>query len=92
MQQSLGVFLTHENTRIIPSGSYDRLGLRASLGMPPIGESLSYIELVYLCQTFNISTLEKIAYFMQHSFKWNNTIYVYEINQSGHLCCICVKK
>ena len=84
--------LQRVNTQIIPPGSYDSLGLRRSLGMPPIGESLSYEELVGLCCAFNISTLEKIAYFMQHSFKWNNAIYVFEINQTGHVCCICVKK
>ena len=91
MQQSLRSLLAQENVRVIPPGSYDPLGLRANLNMPPIGETLSYMELLSLYQAYNITSLEKMAYFAAHSFKWNHSIYVYEINYAGHICCICVK-
>ena len=88
MQQSLEVF----PTLVIPSGSYDRLGLRASLGMPPIGELVPYSELAEISYIFNIVSIEKMAYLTYHSFKWNNSIYFYEIDQHRNICCICVKK
>ena len=88
MQQSSEVF----PTLVIPPGSYDRLGLRASLGMPPIGDLVSYSELADISYTFNIRSLEKMAYLTYHSFKWNDGIYLYEIDRIGNICCICVKK
>lgn len=87
MQQSSEVF----PTLVIPRGSYDRLGLRKSLGMPPIGEPVPYSDLADISYIFNIRNLEKIAYITYHSFKWNNGIYLYEIDQNGNICCICVK-
>lgn len=92
MQLSLESLLKRESINIIQYGQYNSLGLRESLGMPPIGEFMSYSELCYFYQIFNIKSLEKMDYFARHSFKYNNAFYVYEINHIGNIYYICVKK